>query len=214
MQIGAITFDRNTLGGEAVFTGTRIPVKTLFNSLDSGESIGDFLRDFPEVTRDQILEVLGYARLLTTSSTVIRTNGTLLEIFGNPLVPSEDILLLESQITAAINQHRSSISKSPFTFNPDVSTIARIHSADMAQNKVPLGHDGFQARVAEAQRIVRASGAGAENVAQGFTRADELLQSWLAEPSHKANIESELHFAGIGVERSGDGQNFFTLLIL
>lgn len=213
MQIGAITFDRNTLGGEAVFTGTRIPVKTLFNSLDSGESIRDFLRDFPEVTRDQVLEVLGYARLLVTSSTVIRTNGALLEIFGNPFVPSEDILLLESQVAAAINQYRSSISKSTFTFNPDVSTIARIHSADMAQNRVPLGHDGFQERIVEAQRFVRGAGA-AENIAQGFVSADDLLQGWLAEPSHKTTIESELHFAGIGIERSGDGRNYFTLLIL
>jgi len=45
MEIGPITFDDNILGGEAVFSNTRIPIKTLFNSLDSGESSGLILNE-------------------------------------------------------------------------------------------------------------------------------------------------------------------------
>ena len=213
MQIGAITFDRNILGGQAVFTGTRIPVKTLFNSLDSGESIKDFLTSFPDVTEDQVVEVLGYARRLTTSEAIIRNNGTLLEILGNPFAPTEDVLLLESQVADAINGHRLSIPKPPFTFNSEVSAIARVHSADMAQDRVPLGHDGFDARVAEARHFVPGAG-GAENIATGFVSASALLEGWLNEPSHKMNIESDLKFAGIGLEPSRNGVNFFTLLLL
>ena len=213
MQIGAITFDRATLGGQAIFTGTRIPVKTLFNSLDSGESMRDFLASFPDVTEDQVVEVLGYARRLTTSEAIIRNNANLLEIIGNPYAPTHDVLLLESQIAEAINGYRLSIPKTSFTFNADVSAIARVHSADMAQGRVPLGHDGFDARIAEAKHFVPGAG-GAENIAAGFVSAAALLEGWLNEPSHKVNIESDAKFAGIGTEPSTDGVNFFTLLLL
>jgi uncharacterized protein (DUF433 family) len=213
MQIGAITFDKNILGGEAVFTNTKIPIKTLFNALDSGESMSDFLNDFPEVTEAQVVEVLGYARQLTTSADVIRDNATLLKIIGKPFAPTQDILRLENQVAQAINQHRDSIGKSAFTFNADVSTIARVHSADIAQNKVPLGHNGFDARIAEAKQFVPGAGA-AEDVGEGFTSADDILQAWLNSPDDKANIEFDLHFAGIGIERVGQGPNYFTLLVL
>jgi uncharacterized protein (DUF433 family) len=158
MQIGAITFDNNIIGGEAVFTNTKIPVKTLFNSLDSGDSMDDFLNDFPDVTKAQVVEVLGYAKLLTTSAAILKSNPDLLKIIGNPFAPTKDILLLESQVADAINQHRLSVAKTPFTFNTDVSTVARVHSADMAQNKVPLGHDGFDQRIAEAGQLVNRGG--------------------------------------------------------
>jgi uncharacterized protein (DUF433 family) len=213
MQIGAITFDKNILGGEAVFTNTKVPVRTLFNALDSGDSMGDFLNDFPEVTEEQLVEVLGYARLLSTSADVICANATLLKIVGNPFAPTEDILQLENQVAQAINQHRGSVGKSAITFNADVSTIARVHSADMAQNKVPVGHDGFDARIAEAKQFVPGAG-GAEDVAEGFTSADDLLQAWLNSPEDKANIESDLRYGGIGIERVGQGANYFTLLLL
>jgi len=213
MQIGAMTFDRTILGGQAVFTGTRISVKTLFNALDSGESIRDFLTSFPDVTEDQVVEVLGYARRLTTSEAIIRNNGSLLEIIGNPFAPTEDVLLLEGQVAETINGHRLSIPKPPFTFNSEVSTIARVHSADMAQNRAPLGHDGFDARIAQARHFVPGTG-GAENIATGFASASALLEGWLNEPTHKMNIESDSKFAGIGIEPSGEGINFFTLLLL
>jgi uncharacterized protein (DUF433 family) len=213
MQIGAITFDNNIVGGEAVFTNTKIPVKTLFNALDSGDSMDDFLKDFPDVAKAQVVEVLGYAKLLTTSAAILTSNPDLLKIIGNPFAPTKDVLFLESQVANSINQHRLSIAKPAFTFNADVSTIARIHSADMAQNKLPLGHDGFAERIAEAGRIVNRGG-GAEDTATGFSSADDVLQGWLNSPDDKVNIESDGKFAGIGIERSAQGANFFTLLIL
>jgi uncharacterized protein (DUF433 family) len=46
------------LGGEPVFAGTRVPVSSLFDHLEGGDSIEHFLEGFPSVRRDQVLAVL------------------------------------------------------------------------------------------------------------------------------------------------------------
>jgi uncharacterized protein (DUF433 family) len=46
------------MSGTPVFTGTRVPVKNLFDYLEGGDSLEVFLDDFPTVTREQALEVL------------------------------------------------------------------------------------------------------------------------------------------------------------
>ena len=50
------------LGGTPVFAGTQVPMNRLFEYLESGHSIGEFLDDFPAVSRDQVLAVLTLAR--------------------------------------------------------------------------------------------------------------------------------------------------------
>ena len=49
---------KEILGGTPVFEGTRVPLKTLFDHLEAGDSLDDFLADFPSVSREQALEVL------------------------------------------------------------------------------------------------------------------------------------------------------------
>lgn len=46
------------MGGTVVFAGTRVPVATLLDYLEAGDSIDDFLRGFPAVTRDQVVAAL------------------------------------------------------------------------------------------------------------------------------------------------------------
>ena len=48
----------NILGGTPVFAGTRVPVHTLFDYLEEGENLGEFLDDFPAVSREQAVKVL------------------------------------------------------------------------------------------------------------------------------------------------------------
>ena len=50
------------LGGEPVFVGTRVPVKNLFDCLEAGDSLDDFLRSFPSVSREQAIAALEMAR--------------------------------------------------------------------------------------------------------------------------------------------------------
>ncbi len=46
------------MGGAAVFPGTRVPVQTLLDYLEAGESIDDFLEGFPTVSREQVVAFL------------------------------------------------------------------------------------------------------------------------------------------------------------
>jgi uncharacterized protein (DUF433 family) len=50
------------LGGTPVFAGTRVPVTSLFDYLESGETLDEFLRQFPSVKREQAIAALDLAR--------------------------------------------------------------------------------------------------------------------------------------------------------
>ena len=65
-----ISTNPDVLGGTPVFAGTRVPVQTLLDYLEAGESIGDFLEGFPSVTREQVIAFLEMAkdRLIETTS--------------------------------------------------------------------------------------------------------------------------------------------------
>jgi len=56
----AVERDPNKLSGAWVFRGTRIPVSALFENIEDGAQISDFVEWFPGVTTDQIKEVLEY----------------------------------------------------------------------------------------------------------------------------------------------------------
>jgi len=57
-----VTQSPETLSGAAVFSGTRVPVQTLIDSLKAGDSIDDFLQGFPTVTREQVWAFLDLAQ--------------------------------------------------------------------------------------------------------------------------------------------------------
>ena len=53
-----IESSKEILGGEPVFKGTRVPLRTLIDYLEAGENLRDFLKDFPTVTKQQAVEAL------------------------------------------------------------------------------------------------------------------------------------------------------------
>jgi uncharacterized protein (DUF433 family) len=57
-----IEVDPEKLGGTPVFFGTRVPIQNLFDCLEAGESVDQFLDQFPTVTREQALAVLKESR--------------------------------------------------------------------------------------------------------------------------------------------------------
>jgi uncharacterized protein (DUF433 family) len=62
-----ITIDKEILGGQLVFAGTRVPVESLFDHLEAGVSLDQFLEDFPSVTRQQAIDILEAANKILTS---------------------------------------------------------------------------------------------------------------------------------------------------
>ncbi|MDA2912448.1 DUF433 domain-containing protein [Acidobacteriia bacterium AH_259_A11_L15] len=59
---GVVHSDPQVLGGTPVFVGTRVPVQSLFDYLEGGETLDEFLRQFPSVNRQQALAALEMAR--------------------------------------------------------------------------------------------------------------------------------------------------------
>lgn len=53
-----INIDKEIMGGTPVFMGTRVPIYVLFDHLETGLTIHDFLKDFPTVTEEQAVKVL------------------------------------------------------------------------------------------------------------------------------------------------------------
>jgi uncharacterized protein (DUF433 family) len=72
MQINAvITIDPEIQSGKPVFTGTRVPIKSFFDYISTGESIETYLEDYPYVHREQVfmlLTMLGEWFLKTTET--------------------------------------------------------------------------------------------------------------------------------------------------
>ena len=62
MNQPVVSCDPAVMGGTAVFSGTRVPVQTLVDYLEAGDSIDDFLAGFPSVTREHVIAFLEEAK--------------------------------------------------------------------------------------------------------------------------------------------------------
>jgi uncharacterized protein (DUF433 family) len=63
-MVEVIIKNRDILGGTPVFRGTRVPIQTLFDYLEGGETLEDFLEGFPTVSRDSAVAALEEAKHL------------------------------------------------------------------------------------------------------------------------------------------------------
>jgi uncharacterized protein (DUF433 family) len=62
MSTPVVSRSPDVMGGTVVFHGTRVPVQTLLDYLEAGESINDFLEGFPSVKREQVIAFLEDAK--------------------------------------------------------------------------------------------------------------------------------------------------------
>lgn len=65
-----ISIDPEILGGQAVFKGTRVPIESLFDHLEEGVSLDEFLEDFDTVTKEQAIAVIEVASRLVSSKNI------------------------------------------------------------------------------------------------------------------------------------------------
>jgi uncharacterized protein (DUF433 family) len=65
-----ITIDPDILGGTPVFAGTRVPIQSLFDHLETGVPLDEFLDDFPSVSKGQAVALLKVASQLLTAKNV------------------------------------------------------------------------------------------------------------------------------------------------
>ena len=57
-----VTCDNEVMSGTPVFKNTRVPIKNLIDYLEGGETLDEFLEDFPSVSRDQAVKALELAK--------------------------------------------------------------------------------------------------------------------------------------------------------
>jgi uncharacterized protein (DUF433 family) len=74
-----VSSDPDVQGGATVFTGTRVPLKNLIDYLEAGDSIEQFLDDFPSVSRAQAIAALELARKRVTLAGLIDESLTKLD---------------------------------------------------------------------------------------------------------------------------------------
>ncbi len=74
MNYGPINIDPETMGGTPVFTGTRIPVQTLFDYIEGGDDLNEFLDDFPTITKETAIQVLNMAKQTLTTEKTLNEN--------------------------------------------------------------------------------------------------------------------------------------------
>ncbi len=74
MLYGHINIDSEIMGGTPVFVGTRVPIKNLFDYIEGGDDLEEFLDDFPSVSKDAAIAVLEMAKHTLTSAKQLHEN--------------------------------------------------------------------------------------------------------------------------------------------
>jgi len=66
-----INVDAEIMGGAPVFAGTRVPIQTLFDYIETGETVEEFLDGFPSVSRQQVFGLLELTKRMLSASTLL-----------------------------------------------------------------------------------------------------------------------------------------------
>ena len=69
-----VSIDPEVMSGTPVFAGTRVPVQNLFDYLEGGDDLNEFLDDFPSVTHAAAVAVLEMAKRSLTTEKVLNEN--------------------------------------------------------------------------------------------------------------------------------------------
>jgi uncharacterized protein (DUF433 family) len=74
MKYGPINIDPETMGGTPVFSGTRVPIQALFDYIGTGETLDEFLENFPSVNKESAILVLQMAERSITTEKILDEN--------------------------------------------------------------------------------------------------------------------------------------------
>ncbi len=74
MKYGQVSIDPEVMSGAPVFLGTRVPIQNLFDYIEGGEDLSEFLDDFPSVSKEAVVAVLEMAKKSLTSEKSLHEN--------------------------------------------------------------------------------------------------------------------------------------------
>ncbi|MBS1564051.1 MAG: CAP domain-containing protein [Bacteroidetes bacterium] len=121
---------------------------------------------------------------------------------------------MNADIINLVNQIRETKHLPPLKLLQSASYQAARHSEDMAAKRVPFGHDGFKQRAIAIADDLNGSSATGENVATGKMTAKEVVAAWLKSSAHRANIQGDFTYTGVGVARDSRGVIYYTQLFV
>jgi uncharacterized protein YkwD len=136
---------------------------------------------------------------------------------GMPEPPAASAEALESRTYKLANEHRKAMGLSPLAYDARIAAVARRHSKDMADGRVPAGHDGFEARQRNLSKMIPLRGI-AENV--GFNdyppsrTVRAAVSGWLGSRGHRENIEGRYDLTGVGIARDARGAYYYTQIFV
>ncbi len=114
------------------------------------------------------------------------------------------------QILVLINQHRESIGLETIKRDRQYASAYSVEHTKYMIEKEKISHDNFNTRSA----ALKNNGAETvgENVAFGYTNAEDLVNAWLNSPSHRSIIEGPFNHSGFGILKDDKGRYYFTQL--
>ncbi len=74
MLYGPVSIDPEVMSGTPVFAGTRVPIQNLFDYIEGGDDLSEFLDDFPSVSREAAISLLQMAKKTLTSEKLLNEN--------------------------------------------------------------------------------------------------------------------------------------------
>lgn len=142
--------------------------------------------------------------------------STPLTAANKPNTRAEELNLADmpAQILKEVNAYRSTKGLPALKMLEKASEQAREHSRNMALNKTPFGHDGFEERIDKISATAGRMMAAAENVALGELTAKEVVKGWINSAGHRKNIEGNYTLTGVGVHTNAKGVVYYTQLFM
>jgi len=109
-----------------------------------------------------------------------------------------------------VNEHRMSLGLSTIERDQQYASAYAVEHTKYMIDMDRVNHDNFGIRSAALKN--RGAKHVGENVAYGYTSAENVVQAWLNSPSHKDIIEGDYTHSGFGVISNSDGNIYFTQL--
>ncbi len=135
---------------------------------------------------------------------------------GSPPRSGDRFEKMERQVFDEINRYRVEQGLAALAWSDAASEQARTHTRNMAEGKIPLGHEGMSQRFDALVKQLRIT-AFAENVAlnKGYRDpAHDAAKGWIDSPEHHDNIVGNYTLTGVGAGISADGTYYFTQIFL
>lgn len=113
-----------------------------------------------------------------------------------------------------VNKYRQGKGLGTLKLNDAINKEAARHSRNMATNKVPFGHEGFNDRFDRLAKAIPGATSMAENVEYTTGDAAHVVDNWVHSPMHRKNMEGNYNLTGIGVAVGQSGQVYYTEIFI